>query len=378
MKIVYCLDTLCVLGGVERVTITKANALAEIKGNEVYIIVAKHRGEPFMTINPKVNIINLDIQYYRDQRLSKLNGYKILIEERFKHKKRLCNAINNINPNIVISTGKSEKYFITKLNLNVNPILIREFHETKNHYNICSKTLFEKYWKYTANIIQSYLLKKFDKLIVLTQEERKYYNKNSPISVIPNPIDINHTYKSNSQNNIVIAAGRLSYEKNFKSLISAWKKIVSIHPEWELHIWGEGILKNELQEQINSSNLNKHIFLKGYSRNIIKEMSKGSLFVMTSISESFALVLVEAMSCGLPVVSYSCPTGPREIISNDIDGFLFPENDEKELANKIILLMENKNKRIEMGNHALKKAQSFSVENIIDKYMKLFIDLSKS
>ena len=117
MKIVYCLDSICILGGIERTTIQKANALSEIKGNDVFIIVAEHRGIPFMEVNPKVNIINLNIEYYRDTGLSRLKGYKILIEERYKHKKRLANILNQINPNIVISTGKSEKFLITKINV---------------------------------------------------------------------------------------------------------------------------------------------------------------------------------------------------------------------------------------------------------------------
>ena len=379
MNIVYCLDSICILGGIERATITKANALSNINDNHVYIIVAEHRGEPFMPINPKVNIINLEIQYYRDYGKSRLESYKILIEERYKHKERLSKVLNEINPNIVISTGKSERYFINRLKIKSKPKFIREFHLTKNHKNICSTTLFNKYWNKASDLYESiFHLSKFDKLIILTEEEKKYWKNNTKLCVIPNPVNINHTYQSNQQNKIVVAAGRLSEEKNFKSLISAWKEVTKIHPEWELRIWGDGSLRNELETQIKNYNLSNHVILKGHTHNILQEISKASFFVMTSISESFGLVLVEAMSCGLPVISYACPTGPIEIISNNIDGFLVPVNNEKELANKIILLMENKNKRIEMSNHALNKAQYFSVDNIIDKYMNLFIDLSKS
>ena len=151
MNIVYCLDSICILGGIERATITKANALSNINDNHVYIIVAEHRGEPFMPINPKVNIINLEIQYYRDYGKSRLESYKILIEERYKHKERLSKVLNEINPNIVISTGKSERYFINRLNIKSKPKFIREFHLTKNHKNICSTTLFNKYWNKAFN-----------------------------------------------------------------------------------------------------------------------------------------------------------------------------------------------------------------------------------
>ena len=98
---------------------------------------------------------------------------------------------------------------------------------------------------------------------------------------------------------------------------------------------------------------------------------------MSSISESFGLVLIEAMSCGLPTISYACPTGPLEIISNEKDGYLIPINDEKELAKKINLLITNESQRKIMGHNALLKAKSFSVERIINKYMELFLELSK-
>ena len=101
-------------------------------------------------------------------------------------------------------------------------------------------------------------------------------------------------------------------------------------------------------------------------------MLKASAFVLTSIFEGFGLVIVEAMSCGLPVVSYACPCGPKDIISEGKDGYLVPVNDEEALAEKICLLIEDEEKRKEMGKAAKAKAEQYSVEHITDMWMKLF------
>lgn len=104
-------------------------------------------------------------------------------------------------------------------------------------------------------------------------------------------------------------------------------------------------------------------------------MSQSSFLVMTSISESFGLVLVEAMSCGLPTISYACPTGPIDIISNNINGYLVPVNDEKKLAEKIIYLIKNENIRKLMSCNALLKAKEYSIDTIIQKNIELFNNL---
>ncbi|MBQ4589588.1 MAG: hypothetical protein IJA95_09940 [Bacteroidaceae bacterium] len=198
MKIVYLLDSICVLGGVEQITITKANALANINNNIIYIIVAEHRGTPFMEVNSKVNVINLNIQYYRDKGDSKLQGYKILLEERHKHKNKLSKILNEIAPDIVISTGKSEQYIITSINIKSNPILIREFHESKLFWDIVSKTLFEKIYNKIRHFYQKhFILNKFDKLIILNEEEKKYWKYTKKLCVIPNPTNVNHPFISN-------------------------------------------------------------------------------------------------------------------------------------------------------------------------------------
>ena len=144
MKIVYCTDSICYAGGIQRITIAKANALAQIEGNEVWIIVTDNKQKPVLPIDTKVHIINLYINYFEDDWKSKYHILKGILIKRKQHKKKLENVLNQINPDIVISTGTSEKNFLPKIKVNSTPRFIREIHNTKNYRMLAATNLFEK------------------------------------------------------------------------------------------------------------------------------------------------------------------------------------------------------------------------------------------
>ena len=376
MKIVYCTDSICYQGGIQKITIIKANSLANINGNEVWLIVTDNNLLPIYPLNPKIHLINLNINYFSDDYKSKFNILKGIIFKRLIHKKRIKSIIDNIKPDVIISTGTSEKNFIGKLPLKSNPIRIREIHMTKNYRLIAAKTFFQKILAIGGNLIDYYYnIKFYDKIIVLTEEDKKNWKNFPNITTIPNPLTSPCQESSLCQNKKVITAGRLVPQKNFKSLINAWHTISKKHPDWQLEIWGEGELREELQEQIIKLGLENSILLKGYTNNIQSEMLNASLFVLTSIFEGFGLVITEAMSCGLPVVSYACPCGPKDIITEGKDGFLVEVNDEIALANKINLLIENEELRKQMSDTAKIKAEKYNIENITSKWMNLFTKL---
>ena len=104
-------------------------------------------------------------------------------------------------------------------------------------------------------------------------------------------------------------------------------------------------------------------------------MSNSSIYVLSSIYEGLPLVIIEAMSCGLPVISYTCPCGPKDVIEDEKDGFLVNVNDEIELAKKINILIENEKLRKQMSDAAIIKANKYNIDNITSKWMKLFTKL---
>ena len=376
MRIVYCINSIHTFGGVERITISKANALSCIGGNEVWIISLINRGKPAFPIDKRVHIIYLDVNYYQnDWKLNKLKQLWNIYIKKKEHKKKLKEVLISISPDIVISTSGMEKELLPSLS-GISFLLIRELHKTSKTQQNDAISFIDK----TIHLIGHFLdyslfIQKYDKIVVLTQEDKDgFWSNNEKVIVIPNPITISHSNKSSLTNKRVIAVGRLTKQKNFSSLVRSWDIVQKTHHDWTLDIWGEGPQRNLLQHSINTLELQNSIFLKGVTNDIFNKMKESSIFVLSSLYEGFGLVITEAMSCGLPVVSYACPCGPKDIITESKDGFLVPVGDEHSMAERINYLIEHEDVRQQMGAAALEKSKQYSMDIIIQKWMTLFRD----
>ncbi len=376
MRIAYCLNSIRYLGGIQRVTIVKANALASISGNEVYIIVTDNNQSALITtpLSDKIKLVDLDVNYYYDDWKSKWNVLKGIVEKRIEHKNKLAKALNDIHPDIVISVGQAEKYMILEIPGKWKKI--REMHYPKKYRRMSVNTIYEKMIAYCSDFYDyESRINKYDQIILLTKEDKE---KNWPdydnISVIPNPLTEDNSILSSLDTKTIITSGRLEKPKNFQSLINAFSLVSKLHSDWKLEIYGEGSQRRELQDMINRLET-KNIFLKGYTDNIYEKLAQSSLFVSTSIFEGFGLSIIEAMSCGLPIVSYECPCGPKDIIEDNKSGFLITVNDERKLAEKINLLIEDQNLRKRMGSNAREASEKYKIEKIIPIWMTLFNNL---
>lgn len=219
------------------------------------------------------------------------------------------------------------------------------------------------------------MYKKADKLVVLTKNNKDIYNKfTDNVIQIPNPIPFEINIMETKENKKIISAGRLEEEKGFDDLIDIFSKIASDNLEWNLDIYGEGSLKSKLENKIVELGLENRIKIKPFEHNIQKVLQKSDIYVLTSKSEAFPMVLLEAMECGLPCISFDLP-GPSEIISNEEDGFIIKSRDFDDFANKIQLLMENSNLRKEYSKRAKENIRRYSLDNIVDKWDKLFREL---
>ena len=294
--------------------------------------------------------------------------------KRSRHKKKLCQLLNRISPNIVISTGTSEKYFLPHLKVNSSPAFIREIHYSKDYRLRSARGLFEKTMAVLGNFADYRInILSYDRIVLLTNEDvRLHWRPNRKLTVIPNPVTTSTTSLSSLQNKTAIAVGRLVYPKNFESLIRAWSIVSQQHDDWRLEIWGEGDLRKSLQEQIDHNQLDNTILLKGYTDDIFSKYSEASFLVCSSLFEGFGLMMLEAMFSGLPIISYDCPCGPRELIQDNKNGFLVQPGDEKMLAKQICRLIEDENLRQRMGATAYEVAKGFSIEKITDQWMALF------
>lgn len=379
MRIVYVLDTIRGLGGIERVIVTKANALAEIDGNEVYIvtIVEKKELPQVFELSPKVHLIDIDlINYQWNPAHSNLVNCLLSWAQKSKYRSQLLQQLNKISPDIVITCGKRDKYLYPSKRKRQWK-LIREFHEGKDAEVRISPTWFLRLVSRTTTFIDLHLnVPKCDKVVLLTREEQeRYWKHKKNVIVIPNPLAIKCDQPSTLDQKCLISVGRLDQFKNFAALIRAFATVCRKHQDWKLKIYGDGVEKDSLQNQIDHQGLQDHVFLMGFTDNVVDALCQASIFGFSSITEGFGLVLVEAMECGVPVVSYQCPNGPKDIITDGVNGFLVPVGDEQMLADRICTIIEDKELHQSMGRAAKENARNYQLDMIMTQWMKLFNEL---
>ncbi len=377
MKIVYCINGLSTHGGVEVITLRKANALAEIEGNEIYI-VTDDINHIWIPLNKNVHLIELNVSMGEKSKYSPLELF-LKNRKRIRNvKRKLTEILNEIKPDIVISVRRQDLLLLPQLKICSRPSIIKEIHSTRFIYNFKAKKLFNRIYNRFCFFRENYTLKRYDKVVVLSNQEKELFKEFTNVVTIPNILTIpKPPTPSTLTAHKVITAGRLAPEKQQSQLVKAWKIIHDKHPDWILEIYGDGILRQKLNEQIISSGLENNVILKGNVNNITQAYTESSIFALTSQSEGFSLVILEAMACGLPIVSYDCPTGPREIISDGTDGFLVRQNDVEQLAEKICYLIEQENVRKTMGMNARKTSEKYNPKTICNQWMDLFHQLRK-
>lgn len=373
MIILYCTNSVWIGGGIEHITLAKANALAAIEGNTVLIAVADNRHPPTIPIDPRIQIIDLNLRYFKEEHRSRFSSLMHLWRQTRQHKKKLKTVLLQQNPDIIISTDGFGKHFLPFLRTNRYQVFIREYHMWSKFRLAYSINSYERVLGWISVALDTFMIKKYDRVVLLTREDKeRHWKKDDNVIVIPNPCTYPQPISSSLENKTVCAAGRLCRQKNFGMLIRSWSLVNSRHPDWVLKIWGQGPDKSSLQQQIQESHLEHSVYLMGYDNNLISCYSSSSICVMTSIYEGFCLVLLEAMSCGLPVVSTDCPCGPKDLILDGKNGFLVSVGDEAAMADRICFLMENPTKRKEMGALAKVVSQDYRMETIVALWMNLF------
>ena len=379
MVILYCTNSLWTNGGIERVSIAKANALAALDGYEVVFAVADNRYPPIIPLDNRVRIVDLGLTYHTaDNKRRYLPYIMALFKENRLHARRLKKCISEIGPDVIISTDGFGKYFIPFLQSSPDQVLIREYHMWSKFHLLEPKNLFERMLGWFGSVMDVFLIRKYDKYVLLTNEDKALNWKNhSKVIVIPNPYVYTVSSVSSLDNKTVSAIGRLCRQKNFGLLIDSWSFVNRLHPDWKLNIWGDGPDRDMLQDRIHSLGLEDVVLLKGTDSNIPLRLASSSMCAMSSLYEGVPLVIIEAMSCGLPVVSTTFHGGPKDIICDGSNGFLVPQNDPKALAEHICTLIEDADLRKRMGEKALDTSRQFQMDTIIKKWTDLFDELTK-
>lgn len=378
MRIVYLSDTIVRFGGIERVFVDKMNYLTEEYGYEIYLITSSQRDHKILfPLSPKVKHIDLDIKFHTLYQYHVLKRPWMMWKLDNLYKKRLKKVVQDIKPDFIITETRWKASLVCNLPGKEKKII--ESHLAKAYTGESGTRGKSSLKKGIGHFILrrsfSSIVKKCDAFITLTQGDATDWNIPHKTYVIPNPFTIYPDSHSKLTAKRIISVGRLDWQKGYDMLIDVWQKVNATHPDWQLHIYGDGPDKERLLQKVNECNLDGFLFIHPSQLPIYEKYLESSIYVMSSRYEGFGLVLIEAMTCGLPCVSFDCPYGPADIIRNGEDGFLIESNHIGQMAERINFLIENEHERFRMGEKARKNVARFSKENIMKKWDMLFRSL---
>lgn len=358
----------------ERITTEKANALSEM-GHKVTIITTEQQSRPiYYPLHPSIVHIPLEINYTANKNiLVKSIAYFF---KKKRHIDKLTRELYRIKPDICVSTMGNEYFFLYKIKDGSKKIL--ENHFTKGYRMMQDRSKWWKIIDFIRSKQEEKIVGKYDKFVVLSHEDKQKWNDINNITVIPNFItlpDRRYVIEMKQRNKLLIAVGRLEYQKGLDRIIEACSLIKTDLRGWKIRIYGSGDLKQDLEKQINKEKLQDIISIHPPTPEIgkIYTQSRGLLF--SSRYEGFGMVLIEAMSYGTPSISFTCPCGPKDIIQDGIVGILVPNNDIAAFANAIKTYINDTSIQEQFSEASQKRATIFSREEVMKQWSQLFKSL---
>lgn len=377
MKIIYCTHSTYNPGGMERVLLNKVTYLSQLPGWEVSVVTTdQNQRPPFYPFPEKVRMTDLGINYSEDNgkgAWKKITGY---LRKRKEHKRKLTALLLKEKPDIVVSLYPSESSFIPDIKDGSKKVL--ELHYCKFFRLQYGRKGLLGWIDKLRTRQDEQIVRRFDKFVVLTNEDRGYWGNLPNIEVIPNAaMHVSDTY-SDVMNKRVIAVGRLDYQKGFDRLIQAWELVqhTGKFTDWKLDIFGQGEWREMLQQMIDKAELQNTVCLNRPTKQIGEEYVKSDMLVMSSNYEGFPMVMIEAMACGLPVVSFDYKCGPKDIIQTGINGLLVPNGDIQALAYAMMVMMSDEAYRKMLSQNARKVVDTYSEEAVMSQWIRLFTSIT--
>jgi len=370
MKIVYSILGTFNFGGMERVLSNKANYLTKL-GYEIIILTTDQKGrKPYFELDSRIKNIDLNINYTDDLSLSLPQKLLSYVNKQRKHYKALEKQLVDIKADVVISMFDNDSSFLYKINDGSKKVLEIHFSRFKR-LQYGRKGILKWIDKYRS-LQDVRIAQKYDRFVVLTEEDKQYWGDLNNIQVIPNANSFSSEKVALLENKKVLAIGRFDYQKGFDNLIHSWKIINNKFPDWILNIYGHGSLKSMYEHLIIQLGLEDTVVIHDSTKDIQQVYLEHSILAMTSRYEGLPMVLLEGQVFGLPLVSYVCKCGPKDIISDGYNGYLVEEGDILPMADKLMILMKDEELRKRMGINSKLNSNNYSEDVIMKKWIALF------
>ncbi|MEV5412210.1 glycosyltransferase family 4 protein [Thermopolyspora sp. NPDC052614] len=378
MKIRYFLLHAYGMGGTIRTVFNQANAMAAA-GHDVEILSAvRRRTKPQFPLDERIRlraVVDQRSGYGPDtlvRRIRRKIRGRVVPSDEFaaryfteRVERGVIDAVSELDGGVLVTTRPA-------LNIIAARYAPRDVvHVAQEHMNLGTHKPDTK-----RQILRHY--SRCDAVVVLTETDRRDYAEVLPgtrIERIPNSTVISGREPCDPDSKLVIAAGRLYYQKGFDLLIPAFAQVVAVHPDWRLRIFGTGPKQERLQAQIDELGLSEHVRLMGRSDTFDQELRASSVYALSSRFEGLPMVMIEAMAHCLPVVSFDCPTGPGDVITDGEDGLLVPAEDVNALAQTLIRVIDDPELRKRLGLAARETVRSYAPEVVMPQWEALFSSL---
>lgn len=336
-------------GGTERITQLLANVLS--KHSDFDVTVLNYNNESGVSYYPLSDDVEFDTLHSQGLKNKILELRKYVKANRFDVL---------INVDVMLAIYSLPATFLTK-----TKIISWEMFNIRN--DIGSKH---------TELIRKICLKKSAYYVNQTKGDMEAFKAEMPvkcpITYIYNPCEIDYNYTDyDEESKTIITAGHFFFTKGYDLAVEVAKFVFQKHPDWKWEFYGDGDQMNNVIEKVKRNNLDNNVIFCGRTSNILDAYKKASIYVMTSRTEGFGLVLTEAKSCNLPTIAYDIDFGPREIIDDGVSGYLVKPFEAEQMADKICELIENKEKRLEFSSRAKDNCNKFSEESFTNKWIEI-------